>query len=462
MKRVAALFLTIVLGSLAADDPVVFKSDVAMTRVDAQVVDLTGRSIPGLRAGDFVLRVDGKPQPIRNFATESMPIDVLLLLDVSGSMQPHIQRIADASESALRVLAPADRIAIMVFDTHTRVRLSFRSDHGGVSEELHSLIRSERFDGGTHITHALLDAAHYLQREGRPNARRAIVILTDDETQDAQDEPQVEQALDEANAVLSFLRAPYDEQSVQGRRVPSSSGPWGGSGPIGGGGTWGGGGGASWPGGSTWPGRGSRLPGGVRVGGMDSSHSAGTADIAKDSGGDVMEVDSASAFQETLEKLRQRYALYFYWPPGPANPEERLVTLALSASAGAEFREAEVRYRRAYLGKAGGRRSGTLMEVSREPDSADPPSKSASAADRGLEMDATSSVSSTRERRPAVNEDSNLGPNATLDNSAGDSQAAEAQPAPVKQNSAKTDPSLASPLPRRRGWPSVGESPQQQ
>ncbi|MGI9074387.1 MAG: VWA domain-containing protein [Bryobacteraceae bacterium] len=241
MKRAAALFFTMVLGSLAADDPVVFKSDVAMTRVDAQVVDLTGRPIPGLRAGDFVLRVDGKPQPIRNFATESMPIDVLLLLDVSGSMQPHIQRIADASESALRVLAPADRIAIMLFDTHTRVRLSFRSDHGGVSEELHSLIRSERFDGGTHITHALLDAAHYVQREGRPNARRAIVILTDDETQDAQDAPQVEQALDEANAVLSFLRAPYDEQFVQGRRVPSSSGPWGESGPIGGGGTWGGG-----------------------------------------------------------------------------------------------------------------------------------------------------------------------------------------------------------------------------
>lgn len=151
---------------------------------------------------------------------------------------------------------------------------------------------------------------------------------------------------------------------------------------------------------------------------MDSSHSAGTADIAKDSGGDVMEVDSASAFQETLERLRQRYALYFYWPPGPANPEQRLVTLALSASAGAEFREAEVRYRRAYLGKASGRRSGTLMEVSREPDSANPPSKSASAADRDLEADPTSSVSSTRERRSAVNEDSDVGPNATSDNSA--------------------------------------------
>jgi len=462
MKRVAALFVAMVVGSLAADDTVVFKSDVAMTRVDAQVVDLKGRTIPGLQAKDFVLRVDGKPQPIRNFASESMPIDVLLLLDVSGSMQPHVQRIADASESALRVLAPADRIAIMVFDTRTRVRLSFRSDHGGVSEELYSLIRSERFNGGTRITHALLDAAHYLQREGRPDARRAIVVLTDDETQDAQNEPQVEQALDEANAVLSFLRAPYDEQFVQGQRVPSSGGPWGRSGPMGGGGTWGGGGGASWPGGGTWPGGSGRLPGGVGAGGIDRSHSAGTADIAKDSGGDVMEVDSASAFQETLERLRQRYAVYFYWPPGPANPEERLVTLALSASTGAEFREAEVRYRRAYLGKASGRRSGTLMEVSREPDSADPPSTRASTTDRDSESHAPSSVSSTGERRPAVNEHSDLGPNSIPDSSAGDSQATEAQPAPVKQNPAKTDPSVTSPPQRRQGWPSAGESPKQQ
>ncbi len=371
MKRLIALFFSVVLGALAADEPVTFKSDVAMTRVDAQVVDVTGRPITGLEWKDFVLRVDGKPQPIRNFASESMPVDVLLLLDVSGSMQPHIQRIADASESALRVLAPADRIAIMVFDTNTRVRLPFRSDRGEVSEKLHSLIESERFNGGTRITHALLDAAHYLQREGRPNARRAIVVLTDDETQDAQDEPQVELALDEANAVLSFLRAPYDEQFVHGGRMPPSHGPRGGSGPIGGGGTWGGGGGASWPG-STWPGGGSRLPGGVTMGGADPSHSAGTADIAKDSGGDVMEVDGASAFQDTLERLRQRYALYFYWPPGAAKPQERLVTLALSRSAGTEHGQAEVRYRRAYLGVASGRSSGTLMEVSREPDSEDP------------------------------------------------------------------------------------------
>ncbi len=202
--------LTFTACVFAADDPAVFKSDVAMTRVDAQVVDSMGRPITGLQVNDFVLRVDGKVQPIRNFGSENMPIDILLLLDVSGSMQPHVQRIADASEQALSVLAPQDRMAIMVFDTRTRVRLAFNGNHSEIVGELHNVLRAERFNGGTRITHALLDAAKYIGRTGRPEARRAIVILTDDETQDGEAGPTVQSALDEANAVLSFLRAPYE------------------------------------------------------------------------------------------------------------------------------------------------------------------------------------------------------------------------------------------------------------
>ena len=173
MARVTALLLVMSFGVLAADEPIVFKSEVAMTRVDAQVVDATGRPITGLLAKDFVLRVDGKPQPIRNFLSESMPADVLLLLDVSGSMRPHIERIADASESALRVLAPDDRIAIMLFDTRTRLELAFRSDHCEISRKLHSILQSESFNGGTHITHVPWGSGKRTVgwREGSPQPR---------------------------------------------------------------------------------------------------------------------------------------------------------------------------------------------------------------------------------------------------------------------------------------------------
>ncbi len=71
--------------------------------------------------------------PYKNFASENMPIDILLLLDVSGSMRPHVQRIASAAQQALNVLAEKDRVAIMVFDTSTRVRLRFSNSRGEVT-----------------------------------------------------------------------------------------------------------------------------------------------------------------------------------------------------------------------------------------------------------------------------------------------------------------------------------------
>ena len=65
-----------------------------LVRVDAQVLDRDNRAITGLRLEDFKLRDEGRVQPIRNFARENMPVDVLLLFDVSASMRPHVERIA--------------------------------------------------------------------------------------------------------------------------------------------------------------------------------------------------------------------------------------------------------------------------------------------------------------------------------------------------------------------------------
>lgn len=216
LRLLIALFLVAAVEMMAKDDPVVFKSNVALARVDAQVVNREGRAITDLQREDFVLRFNGHVLPIRNFASEDMPIDILLLIDVSGSMEPHVERIASAAQEALNVLAERDRVAIMVFDTSARIRLPFHSSHSDVTAGLNHLLTSESFNGGTRITHALLEAARYLQNEARPDARHAIVILTDDKTQDEENEPRVETALARANAVLSFLRAPYEMPYANG------------------------------------------------------------------------------------------------------------------------------------------------------------------------------------------------------------------------------------------------------
>src|SRR5262249_5381465 len=192
----------------AQDKEVVFRSDVSLVRVDAQVVDRDNRALTGLRVSDFILREEGQAQPIRNFASENMPVDVLLLLDVSASMRPHVQRIADAAHQALRVLGPDDRVAIMVFDRASRLRLPFRKSRSDVEREFERLLDQETFHGGTDITRGMLHAANYVAREGRRDARRAIMILTDDQTEFSRDEAGVGRALTRTDAVLCALIAP--------------------------------------------------------------------------------------------------------------------------------------------------------------------------------------------------------------------------------------------------------------
>jgi VWFA-related protein len=375
--------LTVFGSAATADEDIVFKSDVSLVRVDAQVLDRNNRAITGLHKEDFVLLENGKRQEIRNFESENMPVDVVLLLDVSGSMQSHIQQLSEASHQALQVLGPDDRVAVMVFDRGARLRLPFKNGVESVERELENVLRQETFDGGTDINRGLLEAISYISREGRRDARRAVVILTDDQTERERDEQTVLRALTRADAVVSALLAP-----------DAMSGRYGGGGPAGQGGGWpsAGGGGMGGPlGGIIFGRRGPYgYPGGGGGGGngpvvinRSRTRSAGTAEIAKQSGGDSMRVDDAAALETTLMRLRQRYSMHFNLPEGVQPGQEREIEVQLSDGARRRYAGAEVRYRRAYMGKDPG--NGQPVMVSRAPDG--PP------------------VSGARRRRPAVNED---------------------------------------------------------
>ncbi|MGA7238492.1 MAG: VWA domain-containing protein [Bryobacteraceae bacterium] len=315
-----------------ADDPsITFRSNVSLGRVDAQVVDGGNHPIRDLRVQDFILRVDGKPQEIRNFQSEKMPIDVVLLLDVSRSMEPHIRRVAIASHQALRALGGQDRIATLVFDRFTRLRMPFRPNRLDAERELESVLDRETFEGGTDITRGLLDTASYVEQDARRDARRAIVIVTDDQTERGRNEAAVLHALTRADSVLSALIAPdalHTGSAYQSRPSFDDDRPRDIFGDL-------------------FPRRVGSYPRYTRT------QSAGTSQIANQSGGDSMAVDQASAFEQTLERIRERYALYFYLPEGMQPSEEHSVEVLLTDAARRRRPGAEVRYRRSYLAPNG-------------------------------------------------------------------------------------------------------------
>jgi VWFA-related protein len=318
--------------SAAPQDNVVFRSDVSLIRVDTRVVDGGNHAITGLRAEDFVLREEGQPQPIRGFGAEDMPVDVLFLLDVSASMRPHVQRIAEASGHALTVLGKDDRMAIMVFDRSTRVLLPFSANREDVHQAFGRSLQKEQFNGGTDISRAILNASEYIGRQGRRDARRAIVILTDDQTERDRDDVAVMRALARADAVLCALIAP---DALHSGQLPSAGGlqdPFGGLLDP-----------------EVRRLFGDQLTRAFRTIAKPRTSSAGTAEIAQDSGGDSLSVNDASALSETLARIRQRYALFFNLPDGVQPGQERNIEVTLAPEAFERHPDAQVRYRRGYM-----------------------------------------------------------------------------------------------------------------
>ncbi len=371
----AALALSLASGLSAYQDaPVVFKSDVSLVRVDVQVLSATGQIIGKLQREDFELREGGQVRQIVNFGRENLPLDLILLLDVSGSMRPHVERVSNAAHEALSVLGNEDRVAILVFDRSTRTSMPFNQNHDEIVRGFERLLEREHFNGGTDITRAMYDATKFMQRNARPGARRGIVILTDDRTEFNADEFGVERALEDANTVMSALIAP-DAIGGMGQRYPGSSRRGGGGGGYpggnGGGGLGGLGGiifgggipgtrripGGGYPGGG-YPGGGNGGGNGPVVIGNGRLKSAGTEEIARASGGDSMSVDNASALTDTLERIRQSYALYFNAPEGVKQGEKRNVQIALTGSATRRYQNAELRYRPTYVVSEGSTTSG--------------------------------------------------------------------------------------------------------
>lgn len=352
-------------GILMAQDEVVFRSDTTLVRVDVQVLDRDNRAVSGLEREAFVLREQGQQRAIKNFGREELPIDLLFLIDVSGSMRTHVERMAAAARDALPAMHKDDRVAVMVFDRQSRLRMPLRNGSSEALREFDHLLRSETFNGGTDITRALLDGAQFMKRQGRKDARRAIVLLTDDQTEFDADEERVVRALNNADTVMSVLLVP---NAIRSGGYPRGGGGYpqgGGRGYPGGGqrrgGGWGGiilggptiGGypGGGYPGGG---GGGRRGPvgGGPMGGGASRTHPAGSAQIAVDSGGDAMQSDEASALETTLQRLRQRYALYFNLPAGVEQGDSRNIEITLEDTVRRQHPGATLKYRRNYVAAA--------------------------------------------------------------------------------------------------------------
>src|SRR5271157_4017920 len=158
-----------------------FHANVTDVRVDVEVRE-GKRLIMGLGQSDFVVWDDGLLQPLVYCGQEAVGVDLVLLMDVSGSVHRLLGKIAAIGHQALDELHENDRVAVMAFSRVSSLVQPLTSDHGQVEAALKLAGGGMALGSGTQINSAVIVAARYLKNARSENGslreprRQAILI----------------------------------------------------------------------------------------------------------------------------------------------------------------------------------------------------------------------------------------------------------------------------------------------
>ncbi len=283
-------------------------------RADVQVTQKE-RIVSGLSKTDFLLLDEGRPAEITEFGLESDPLDVMLLLDVSGSMTAYLYEVSRAAGVALEQLEPTDRVGVMIFSKDAKQLNELTSERADVVATLRSLTRLPGMGAGTAINASILTAVEAFRADAAQKGydarrRRAILIMTDN------------WGLNYKMPDRVILRALHEQSislhAIVVGRVQKPKGKWG------------------------------EEPDDDLAEQIDFSP-ANVYRLARDTGGDVFnDLKKDRGLAEILNRIRNRYSLYF--KPAQATREGvfRKITVSLTGQAARNHKNAEVRARAGY------------------------------------------------------------------------------------------------------------------
>lgn len=172
-------------SSLTADETPTIKVQSSLVAVSAIVRNKDGAPVTGLKQGDFELKQDGKPLPIRFFSQGSdLPLTLALMVDTSGSQRAYERDEIDAGKAFFPAMLkrPDDRAVLVQFDDRV-LQLAKLTGNTTTLEHALAYLTQPHSDigaagrGGTLLYDAIVAVSHL--ELNTQLGRRAMVILTD-------------------------------------------------------------------------------------------------------------------------------------------------------------------------------------------------------------------------------------------------------------------------------------------
>lgn len=150
------------------------KISTSLVDIPVSVFDKDRFFVPGLTNEDFQIFENGVLQKTEYFADTEQPFTVVLLLDLSGSMQRNIQEIKAACLAFIDKLKPNDKITVITFNEEIRVLNRDMTDREALRKEIKKLSAPQL---GTLLYPAVETvSARFMSRI---NGRKALILFTD-------------------------------------------------------------------------------------------------------------------------------------------------------------------------------------------------------------------------------------------------------------------------------------------
>ena len=171
----------------ATSPPGADQSPVTTLKISTRVVEISavvtskdGKLRSGLTKDDFLLKQDGKDEPIHYFSQGSeLPLTIALMVDTSGSQRTFIGDESLASDIFFETMLgrPQDRAMLVQFDAKVQQLRGLTSSADALHLALLGLSSHPATAGGT----LLHDAIYTVAKDAlaREPGRKAMVILTD-------------------------------------------------------------------------------------------------------------------------------------------------------------------------------------------------------------------------------------------------------------------------------------------
>jgi VWFA-related protein len=163
---------------LAAAPQPTFRAATELVNLNVSVVSANAKPAVGLSEGQFEVFEDGVRQSVTFFASGDLPVDVVLLIDASGSMIDSMPLVRSAATRFVTTLRETDRAAIMSISNGLRVQQGFSGD----KQALTRAIDTTRTGGKTPLYSSIYTALRELEKARRSYEtprRQAIVVLSD-------------------------------------------------------------------------------------------------------------------------------------------------------------------------------------------------------------------------------------------------------------------------------------------